>query len=121
MIKQVLGEFVHLTGTSNLDVSGSHGGTVLVGGDYQGKNPDILHADWVTMKEGARINLDGSAANGGKAILWGNKGMDFHGEISTQAIGKTGDGGFVEISSPGQYHFAGHVNALSKMPDSCSS
>jgi len=42
----VLGSRVGLTGDAKIDASGQlGGGTVLVGGDYQGKNPDIQNAN----------------------------------------------------------------------------
>src|SRR5262249_41776926 len=42
---QVLGDRVALAGNASVDASGqTGGGTVLIGGDYQGKNPDIQNA-----------------------------------------------------------------------------
>ena len=40
----ILGEGVHLTENASIDVSGQEGGTVLIGGDYQGRNPSIMNA-----------------------------------------------------------------------------
>jgi len=109
----VLGKKIFLTENAAIDVSGPKGGTALIGGDYQGKNPDIPNAHWVTMDKGATIAASGTAGDGGKVILWGDRGMLFHGEVSAQAFGARGDGGFVEISSPGAYVYQGKVNTLS--------
>lgn len=110
----VLGKEIFLTENATIDVSGLKGGTALIGGDYQGKNPDIPNAHWVIMDKEATIAADGTAGDGGKVILWGDQGMHYKGLITAEATGETGDGGFVEISSPGSYHYGGLVKTLSK-------
>lgn len=50
----VLGRDVHLLAGAEIDVSGNEGGgTILVGGDFQGKNPAIANAKrvWVAPKQ----------------------------------------------------------------------
>ena len=111
---RILGEEVVLKENTFIDASGPKGGTVLIGGDYQGKNPDVPNAQRVTVQKGATIHVDGTAGEAGRAILWGDEGILYQGYVSAQALGAVGDGGFVEVSSPGYYGYHGFVNALSK-------
>ena len=97
---RVLGHFATLTDTASIDVSHNKGvGTVLIGGDYKGENPDILNAAYTSVDSGATIKADALIqGNGGKVILWGDKGTYFFGNISAQGGPQGGDGGIVEVS-----------------------
>lgn len=93
------GEYVGLFDEARIDASGDvGGGTVLLGGDYQGGGP--LHEATATyMGEDARISADAlTSGDGGKVILWATDSTQFHGEISVLGGGEGGDGGFVETS-----------------------
>jgi len=110
----VLGESVCLSETSKIDVSSDFGGgTVLIGGGYQGKNEQIANAKWTRVEKGAVIDssarLDG---NGGKIILWGDQGNAFYGHLSARGGSLGGDGGLLEISSPNYLAFEGTVDTL---------
>ncbi|MDI1273618.1 filamentous hemagglutinin N-terminal domain-containing protein [Polaromonas sp.] len=96
----LLGERVALTGNARVDASGeTGGGTVLVGGDYRGQNPDILNAKQVYMAGDAFISADAlSAGNGGKVIAWSDGTTRVYGSISARGGAQSGDGGFVETS-----------------------
>ncbi|PLX83960.1 MAG: hypothetical protein C0618_11895 [Desulfuromonas sp.] len=57
---QILGDHVHLLGDATIDVTGiTGGGTVLVGGDFQGNNPAIKNA--VETFVGSDVCIDASA------------------------------------------------------------
>jgi len=100
----VLGDRITLADGARLDASGrSAGGTVLVGGDYQGKNAAILNAAATTVEAGATIRADG-AGQGGRVIVWSDGATRFAGDI--QASGK----GFAEVSGKGRLDFSGTVN-----------
>ena len=106
-----LGEQVLLGEGSVLDASGKEGGTILVGGDTEGAN----RAHTVSIDRGASLLADGNEGNGGRVVIWGEKSTHFFGEVSCQALGEKGDGGFVEVSSSGNdYLFKGKVSTLSK-------
>jgi len=108
---QILGDFLHLQDKANIDATGELGGTILVGGDYKGQNPDILNAKQLFVDEQASLSADATeAGNGGKIILWANEATVFKGHISAKGGSKQGDGGFVEVSSPGYYDFKGRVD-----------
>ncbi|OUC15145.1 MAG: hypothetical protein B0A82_08320 [Alkalinema sp. CACIAM 70d] len=115
----VLGKNVGLV-NAQLDASGeSGGGTIRVGGDYQGKgtipnatqtfvSPDsVLHADALT------------SGNGGKIIVWADKATQFYGTATARGATLTPDpltlvvpsnGGFVEISGKDNLAFQGKVD-----------
>jgi filamentous hemagglutinin family protein len=111
----LLGDDLALNDSSALNASGTTGGgTVLVGGDWQGSN-NVYQATTVTMA--ANASIDASATqqgDGGKVVLW----SDVHNESSQTLMGGSilakgaggGQGGQVETSA---YHLgvSGNVNA----------
>lgn len=98
---QVLGRDVQVIEHAQIDASGdAGGGTVLVGGDYQGKNPLVRNAVATYFGPDAIIDADAiSSGNGGKAILWGDVTTTAYGTISARGGASGGDGGFVETSA----------------------
>lgn len=96
---EVLGERVAVMDNAEIDASGANGGgTILVGGDYQGKNPDVQNAQITyfgpdaTLKANATDNGDG-----GKVIVWADDTTRAFGSIEAKGTGG-GAGGFVETS-----------------------
>lgn len=69
----MLGEQVGVMGNARIDASAAMGGgRVLIGGDYQGKNPAILNAKHSYVSQDARISADALASgDGGKIIKAG--------------------------------------------------
>ena len=99
----LMADKVELTGTSRIDANGPQGGgTVLVGGDWQGSG-DIRQATQLSMAQGASIEANASKqGDGGKVVLW----SDIHnpngltrveGRIEAKGTA-TGSGGQVETS-----------------------
>lgn len=109
---QVTGDEVKLTSTASLDASGATGGgTVLVGGDYQGKNPLIKNASLLSVDQGTYINADATLnGDGGKVILWSDQSTNFAGNISAKGGSLLGDGGFAEVSSKNLLGYKGTVD-----------
>ena len=66
-----------------MDVSGdAGGGEILVGGDYQGKNPDIFNADYVNIDTLSEFYADSLRyGQAGKVIVWSDKATQFFGKI----------------------------------------
>lgn len=97
---QALGQQVGLMGDAKVDVSGENGGgTVLIGGDYQGKNPDVMNAQQVFMSANATVNADAiTRGNGGKVIVWSDQSTRAYGAISARGGALSGNGGFIETS-----------------------
>uniref|UniRef100_UPI00263587E8 beta strand repeat-containing protein n=1 Tax=Janthinobacterium sp. TaxID=1871054 RepID=UPI00263587E8 len=96
----VLGDQVGMQGNARVDASGATGGgTVLLGGDYQGKNVAIANARQVAVGKDATIAADAiQRGDGGKVIVWGNETARVFGSISARGGAAGGDGGFVETS-----------------------
>ena len=84
---QVLGHHVGITGKALLDASGdAGGGSVLVGGDYQGKNPAIRNASATWFGPDATIRADAlTQGDGGKVIVWSDEATRAHGTITARA------------------------------------
>ena len=88
-----------------ISASGSTGGTILIGGDYQGgtnaaKNylgEQVVTADTVTVAGGASILADGLAGAGGNIVVWSDRWTSFQGEISARGAGAS-EGGDAEVS-----------------------
>jgi len=99
---EVQGDKVALTGDASIDVSGkTGGGSVLIGGDYRGANPDVQNASGTFIGAGTSIRADAlESGDGGRVIAWSNEATRVHGSISARGAGG-GSGGFVETSSKG--------------------
>ncbi len=97
---RALGEYVGLFDNATLTASGpAGGGTVLVGGDLQGRNVDIPNAKGTYVSRTATIAADATeAGDGGKVIVWSDGTTRFNGRVSARGGERGGDGGFVEIS-----------------------
>jgi filamentous hemagglutinin family protein len=94
----ILGDKVGLFG-SQINASGaSGGGTVLVGGDYQGKG-FVPNATITYISPDATIQADAQLhGNGGKIIAWADKTAQIHGTFTARGGLFSGNGGFVETS-----------------------
>lgn len=91
---QVLGQQVDIAAGAGVDASGRNGGTVLVGGDWQGGG-GVMRAQNTNVAQGAVIRADGSAGNGGKVVLWSDGATAAHGVVSARG---SAAGGKVETS-----------------------
>jgi filamentous hemagglutinin family protein len=93
------GEYVGLFDNGRINADGdAGGGTVLMGGDYQGSG-GVHQATATYMGSDGRISADAlSDGNGGKVILWSLDSTQFHGGISVKGAGSLGRGGLVETS-----------------------
>jgi hypothetical protein len=105
----VLGQRVAVLDQAVIDVSGGQGGgTVRIGGDYQGKNADVPNAQisyfgpQATIKAGATGQGDG-----GRVIVWADDTTRAYGSISATGGEQGGNGGFVETSGKRALDVAG--------------
>ncbi|HXF66978.1 MAG TPA: filamentous hemagglutinin N-terminal domain-containing protein, partial [Burkholderiales bacterium] len=91
---RLLGDRVGLVGNAVVDASGtSGGGTVLVGGDFQGKNPEIQNAWRTYVGPDAKIRADAiETGDGGRVIVWADDITRFYGTISARGGAQGGDG-----------------------------
>ena len=108
----MLGNLVGLTANASIDASGeTGGGTLLIGGDYQGKNAAIQNAFRTYVGPDATIKADAiTSGNGGKVIVWGDDVTRYFGTASARGGAQAGNGGFVEVSGKGMLNFSGLVD-----------
>ncbi|MBI4293123.1 MAG: filamentous hemagglutinin N-terminal domain-containing protein, partial [Betaproteobacteria bacterium] len=109
---RLLGERVGLIGEASVDASGDRGGgTVLVGGDFQGKNVEVQNAKRTFVGAGASLKADAiTEGNGGKVIVWADDSTKFYGTVTARGGERGGNGGFVEISGKQTLSFIGSVD-----------
>lgn len=95
----LLGQRVGLDGDAKVDASGQlGGGTVLAGGDWQGRNASLPNAQQTWFGKNASIRADALAqGDGGKVVLWADGATSAYGSISARGAG-AGKGGMVETS-----------------------
>jgi len=110
-VVKVLGDKVGLFDGTEIDASGdAGGGTVLVGGNYQGKGQEPK-ARRTIVAENTMINADAlTDGDGGTVVLWSDEITAFSGEISAKAGLNGGDGGLVEVSGKQELIFRGQVD-----------
>lgn len=111
-IVQVLGNRVALTDSAAIDVSAAKGGgTVLVGGDAHGANPQVANAQMAYLGANAQIRADATEqGNGGKVVVWADQATQFNGKISAKGGAQSGNGGWVETSGKQNLGFSGLVD-----------
>ncbi|HEX5363508.1 MAG TPA: caspase family protein [Gallionella sp.] len=109
---QILGNQVNVAGA--VDASGSAGGgTILVGGDFQGKNAAVQNAANTTVASTATLKADALVnGNGGKVVVWADGTTSYNGAITAKGGALGGNGGNVEVSGKGVLDFKGTVNTL---------
>ncbi len=108
---EIYADDILLGSGSLIDVSGFNGGgTVLVGGDYQGTGSNTTALRNV-MESGALINANAlNSSDGGKVILWSGDQTWFEGAITAKGGSVGGNGGLVETSGEKYLEFNGSVN-----------
>jgi filamentous hemagglutinin family protein len=109
---EVLGNEVAVIDNASIDVSGTAGGgTILVGGDFQGNNPDVQNAVFTTFGANASLKADATGnGNGGKIIVWSDDTTRAAGSISARGGSDGGNGGFVEVSGKDRLSFSSFVD-----------
>ncbi|MCK9365001.1 MAG: filamentous hemagglutinin N-terminal domain-containing protein, partial [Syntrophales bacterium] len=113
---QLLGDRVGLI-AATVDASGTAGGgTVLVGGDYQGKNPSVQNAAATYVSADSTITADAiTNGSGGKVIVWADNVSRFQGNISARGGAHSGDGGLIEVSGKHYLDYRGMADTRAPM------
>ncbi|QZZ20497.1 CHAT domain-containing protein [Leptothermofonsia sichuanensis E412] len=106
----VLGDRVGLV-NANLNASGTNGGgTIRIGGDYQGQGT-IPNASQTYVSSDSVINANAlSNGKGGNVIVWSDNTTRFYGTVNAIGGTQSGNGGFVEISGKENLTFQGNVD-----------
>ena len=110
---QITGEKVGLFDDAVVNASGSSGGgSILIGGDSQGRNPEVHNSRAAYVAETARIEADAlDTGNGGKVVVWSDDVTRFAGTVSTRGGANGGNGGSVETSGRAYLEATGNVDA----------
>ena len=105
---KLLGNLVGLTGNARVDASGENGGgTVLVGGDFQGGNPNVQNAFRTFVGSDASIKADAvTSGDGGRVIVWSDDYTVFGGTLTARGGAQSGNGGFAEVSGHASLAFS---------------
>jgi filamentous hemagglutinin family protein len=95
---QVLGDRVGVI-SATINASGTNGGgTLLIGGDYQGQG-SVPNAQQTFVSRDSTLNTSAlQTGQGGKVIVWADTATRFEGTIVAKGGAQSGDGGFVEVS-----------------------
>jgi filamentous hemagglutinin family protein len=103
---------VALTTGAQLTASGdAGGGTILVGGDYQGANAAITNAQDTNISQGVLLEANARVnGNGGKVIVWADNDTNFSGTLHAKGGEQGGDGGFGETSGKKNLYFRGRAD-----------
>ena len=99
----ILGKDVHISQQATVDVSSeSSGGTILVGGDFQGEN---AYADTVHVASGVSLLANATdEGDGGKVIVWSEEATLFEGTAEVCGGLRGGNGGLIEVSTRGEMY-----------------
>lgn len=110
---EVLGDRVALLDQAAIDVSApGGGGTVLIGGDFQGQGI-VPTASRVFVAPNVVIQADAiDTGNGGTVIVWSDEATRFYGKVSAKGGETSGNGGFVEVSGKQFLDYRGAVNTF---------
>lgn len=110
---QVIGQFVDVKTGAKLQADGpAGGGTINVGGNYQGNGP-LFNATNTRVQSGALLSANATdTGNGGTIIVWADNRTIFNGHASAQGGANGGNGGFIEVSGKNSLAFTGTASTL---------
>ncbi|MGL6283249.1 MAG: beta strand repeat-containing protein, partial [Microcoleaceae cyanobacterium] len=95
---------------STINANGKDGGgTILIGGDWQGQGKFNAQQTFVNEQSVIKANAE-DRGNGGKVVIWSDDTTKFAGEITATGGKQAGDGGLVEISGKQDLVFRGKVD-----------
>ncbi len=97
---------------SLIDASGTKGGgTIRIGGGYQGSDNDLTNSESTLVASTAVLQADATkAGHGGQVIVWADDSTNYQGVISAKGAGLSGNGGFAEVSGKEYFKFNGDVD-----------
>lgn len=114
---QVTGDTIALVGADVRAVNANDGGTILIGGGWQGKDPDVRNAKVVAVDSKTVLNAsaaDGAnvVGNGGTVVTWADQRTQFAGKNFARGGAAGGNGGRVEVSGKQYLDYTGATNTL---------
>ena len=106
----VEGRDVLLQGAT-INASGTAGGgTVLIGGGWQGRDARVINSQNTSVDAASSVNVSGIGnANAGTAVVWSDSTTRYSGQIEARGGSAGGNGGQVEVSGKQNLGFDGRV------------
>ena len=97
---EILAPVVALVESARLMATGeTGGGVILVGGDLQGKNPDLPNSQYVFVGADVALHADATGrGHGGRVIVWADHSTRFYGTATARGGSLWGHGGLIEVS-----------------------
>ncbi|NEO83324.1 MAG: filamentous hemagglutinin N-terminal domain-containing protein [Spirulina sp. SIO3F2] len=110
----LVGDRVAVADSAVVDVSNpdGHGGTVHVGGDWQGEGALPTAQRTFVGKDAKILANGGGEGNGGEVVVYAEEMAAFYGGIEARGGAVAGDGGQVEVSGREFLDFRGVVDTL---------
>ncbi|MFA6502454.1 MAG: filamentous hemagglutinin N-terminal domain-containing protein, partial [Parachlamydiales bacterium] len=110
----ILADEIYIKEGATIDSSSdNNGGEILIGGDFQGNNPQIKNAKILQTAKTATIEASAfKKGNGGKIIFWSDDLNLYEGNTFAKGGEISGNGGFVEVSCKKDLEFRGMVSTL---------
>ena len=110
------GNTVDVQSTAEINATGNlGGGSVSIGGGFQGQDESIPNAEITRIQEGAVVDASATEqGDGGSVIVWSDGATIYSGEIRARGAGD-GDGGFAEVSGKEFLAFEGSVDLLAPL------
>ena len=107
-VVRVTAKRIALSGTAVVDASGkAGGGTVRIGGDYQGGGT-LPRAQYTTVAKGAVLKANATEqGDAGSIVVWSDEATRFAGHA--EATSATARGGLIEVSGKHYLNFNGTV------------
>ncbi|WP_421654413.1 CHAT domain-containing protein [Leptothermofonsia sp. ETS-13] len=108
----VVGDRVGLVGATVQAFGDQGGGTIRIGGDFQG-NGTIPNATRTYISPDSTLHADAlRSGNGGRVIVWADKTTEFYGTITARGATSPypSNGGFSEVSGKQNLLFRGNVD-----------
>jgi len=94
---------------SLVDASGDlGGGSILMGGDYQGANAEVRNALYNAIDANTILKANATTnGDGGKIIVWADNDTRYHGQLEAKGGLLGGNGGLAEVSGKDMLYFYG--------------
>ena len=96
---------------ASINASGTGGGgTVLIGGGWQGRDASVANSKNTVVDAASSINVSGmGTASAGTAVVWSDANTFYAGQIQARGGAAGGNGGQVEVSGKENLGFDGRV------------
>ncbi len=106
---RILGDRIAVD-NATVNANGKTGGTILVGGDYQGTG-NLPRATQNYVGKNGVLNANGSEnGNGGTIVVWSDQNTQFLGKATANGGSQSGNGGSIEISGRQNLGFTGQAS-----------